>query len=243
MPSRAARARGCIPGARAVRPRPPAPAARCHSPFAKAQECDAQVVLRHGPVERHPLAGVFLERERKASTPCSSPAVPLPRSPSISRARPRLFWVPAQSSGTRSREFLKGARKVRRPAPAVPCPLPFAEPRERVAQVHLGHGPVQRHALAGLFLQRGAVGGDRLLKPRGAALAFAEARKRVRRGSSGSWPIRAARVRGCIPAARAGRRRPPARAAPCRSRARRASRARCPGCSGSWPSRAARVRG
>ena len=50
---------------------------------------------------------------------------------------------------------------------------------ERGAEVVLGHGPLQRHALAGSFLERRAIGGDGLLEARGAALALAELLERV----------------------------------------------------------------
>ena len=93
---------------------------------------------------------------------------------------------------------------------------------ERVAEIVLGRRPVERHALAGPFLQRRAIGGDRLLQPRRAALALAEGSRAHCRDCSGSWPSRAARARGCVPPAPRDRRRPPPPAAPCRSRARRA---------------------
>ena len=45
---------------------------------------------------------------------------------------------------------------------------------ERVAEVVLRHRPLQRHALAGVFLQRGAEGGDGFEQAGGAAFALAE---------------------------------------------------------------------
>jgi hypothetical protein len=50
--------------------------------------------------------------------------------------------------------------------------LALAQLHERVAEVVLGQGPIQRHALTGCFGQRRAIGGDRLLKMVGAALAL-----------------------------------------------------------------------
>ena len=47
-----------------------------------------------------------------AATACSSRAVPLSRSPSLQSAVPRLFCVIAQSSGTRSRVRVSGARQL-----------------------------------------------------------------------------------------------------------------------------------
>src|SRR4051794_5312805 len=57
--------------------------------------------------------------------------------------------------------------------------LAFAERPERGAGGVLGHGPVERDALAGPFLQRGAADADGLFQARGAALAFAEPPERV----------------------------------------------------------------
>ena len=51
--------------------------------------------------------------------------------------------------------------------------------RQRIAEIVLRHGPVERHALARPFLQRVAIGRDRLLQPRRAALALAERRQRI----------------------------------------------------------------
>jgi len=66
-------------------------------------ECEAEIVLRPRPGERHPLARQFLERlviggDRLLQT--RRPAFALPSDLS---ALPRLFCVPAQSNGTRSR--------------------------------------------------------------------------------------------------------------------------------------------
>jgi hypothetical protein len=60
----------------------------------------------HGPFERQPLAGSFLQGLAIGGNP--SRAVPLSRSPITLSARPRLFWVPAQSSGMRPRVYMPG---------------------------------------------------------------------------------------------------------------------------------------
>ena len=94
---------------------------------------------------------------------------------------------------------------------------------KRSAEIVLGRGPVERHALARSFLQRLAIGGDGLLQPRRAALALPEDLQAQCRDCSGSWPSRAARARGSVPPAPRDRRRPPPPAAPSRSRAPRGS--------------------
>ena len=86
---------------------------------------------------------------------------------------------------------------------------PLAERPERVAEAVLGDGPLERRALAGALLERGAV---RRRRPR-AAPRRRPARRAPGarcRGCSGSWPSRAARARGSAPRGRRGRRRPPA---------------------------------
>ena len=88
---------------------------------------------------------------------------------------PRLFWVAAQSSGTRSRvRSFSASRKAATASSSRAVPL-SRSPRlgEAYAQIVLGHGPVERHALAGPFLQRLAIGGDGLFEPRRPALALA----------------------------------------------------------------------
>ena len=119
---------------------------------------------------------------------------------------------------------------------------PLAQPREREAEVVLGQRPVERHPLAGLFLQRRAKGLDRLLQPCRAALPLAEPRKReaeVVLGRAQSSGTRS-RVRSCSAARKAST---ASCSRPCRSPARRASQARRRGCSASSPSRAAPARG
>src|SRR5262249_18731355 len=58
------------------------------------------------------------------------------------------------------------ARLLEPPGPA----LALAKNRQDTAEIVLGHRPVERHTLAGVFLKGGAIGGDRLLEPRGVAL-------------------------------------------------------------------------
>jgi hypothetical protein len=64
----------------------------------------------------------------------------------------------AQSSGARASSFLQGVAKggdglvePRRPA------LPLAEFLERIAEIILGPGPLERHAFAGSFAQNLAI--------------------------------------------------------------------------------------
>ena len=57
--------------------------------------------------------------------------------------------------------------------------LALAERGEHIAEIVLGHGPVERDALSGSFLEGLAIGGGGLIEPRGAALALAEGRERV----------------------------------------------------------------
>ena len=138
---------------------------------------DAEVVLRHRPVERHALAGHFLQRGAKGGDRLLQPrraALALARA--SQSAMPRLFCVIAQSSGTRSRVISSSAaRKAATASSSRAVPLSRSpEPRKRGAEVVLRRRPVERHPLARPFLQRGAVGRDRLLQPRRAALALPE---------------------------------------------------------------------
>src|SRR5262249_45347737 len=50
---------------------------------------------------------------------------------------------------------------------------------KRIAEIILGPGPVERHALAGQFLEGVAIGANCLLQPRRPALACAERLKRI----------------------------------------------------------------
>ena len=78
-------------------------ARRADLALAERSQRSAEIVLGRGPLQRHALAGAFLERLAVGGDRLFEGAVPLSRSPSRSRALPRLFWVMAQSSGTRSR--------------------------------------------------------------------------------------------------------------------------------------------
>ena len=71
--------------------------------LAEHRERDAETLLCPRPAEWNPLARSSSRAARKAATASSSFAVPLSRSPSLISARPRLFCVSAQRSGTRSR--------------------------------------------------------------------------------------------------------------------------------------------
>jgi hypothetical protein len=76
-----------------------------------------------------------------------------------------------------------GLFEPRRPA------LPLAESKERIAKIHLRHGPIERHALAGIFLQGVAIGGDGLFEPRRPALPRAERLERIAEMHLGCGPI------------------------------------------------------
>ena len=96
----------------------------------------------------------------------------------------------AHRSGTRAGPFLQGLAvggdgllEPRRPA------LPLAEPFERIAEIHLGHGPIERHPLAGIFLQSFAEGGDGFLQPRRPALPLTEHFERSAEIHLGPGPI------------------------------------------------------
>ena len=87
-----------------------------------------------------------------------------------------MFWVFAQSSGTRSRvrTLQRGAIVGDRLLQSLSAILALAERAERVPEVVLGRGPLQRDTLARPHLQGGAVGGDRPLEPVVFALLFPE---------------------------------------------------------------------
>src|SRR5262249_59799020 len=55
----------------------------------------------------------------------------------------------------------------------------LAKQRERIAEIGLSHGPVERHVLAGSLLQGGAKGINCLMEPRRAVLARAERHERI----------------------------------------------------------------
>src|SRR6266487_1356130 len=102
------------------------------------------------------------------------------RSPRRQSALPRLFWVLAQSSGTRSRvRSLSASRQAATASSSFAVPLSRV-PRARSAlpQIVLCPGPLERYDLAALFLQRVAIGHDGLFEPRRSALAASEDGKR-----------------------------------------------------------------
>jgi hypothetical protein len=70
---------------------------------------------------------------------------------------------------------------------------PSPRPRQGNALVAEGHGPFERRALAGCFLEGVAIDGDRLLQPRRPALAFPEGLKR--NAEIGSYLTSGARAR------------------------------------------------
>src|SRR5262249_49954936 len=90
-------------------------------------------------------------------------------------ALPRLFWVMAHSSGTRSRalSFSDSLFELRRPA------LASSQSGKHITQIALGPGPFERHTLAGLFFQPLAIGGDSLFEFRRPALAAPKVKKHV----------------------------------------------------------------
>ena len=55
--------------------------------------------------------------------------------------------------------------------------------------MYLGHGPIERHARAGIFLQGFAIGSDGLLEPRRPALPLAERCERSAEIHLGRGPI------------------------------------------------------
>src|SRR5262249_3527567 len=57
--------------------------------------------------------------------------------------------------------------------------LPLPKPEKRKAEIVLRHRPIERNPLAGMFLQRLAIGRNRLLELFRPALALAEAKKRI----------------------------------------------------------------
>jgi hypothetical protein len=67
--------------------------------------------------------------------------------------------------------------------------LPLAEHAECIAEIILGHGPVERHARAGSFLQGVAKGGDGLVEPRRPALPLAEFPERIAEIILGPGPL------------------------------------------------------
>src|SRR5262249_56905043 len=100
---------------------------------------------------------------RNAVTAACNRTVPLSRSPSAQNARPKLFWVIAQSSGAPclspllQRLAIGGDRRFQSRRAAFPLP----KRQEHIAQIVLGRGPLQRHALAGGQMKEPVVSLDR----------------------------------------------------------------------------------
>ena len=77
----------------------------------------------------------------------------------VSSAAPRLFWVAARWSGTRSRvNSCRTARKATTASSNCAVPLSLAKGLERGPEVVLGHRPLEWHALADALLQGRPVG-------------------------------------------------------------------------------------
>ncbi len=115
-------------------------------------------------------------RRLPPAAPCRSR---VPRAPG---ARCRGCSASLPIGAARGRGCIPPARRGRRrraSSSACGAALAYAERHERVAEIVLRHCPDERHALAGVFLERGAVGDDGFLQPRGAAFALAERHERV----------------------------------------------------------------
>src|SRR5258708_38922105 len=76
-----------------------------------------------------------------------------------------------------------GLFEPRRPA------LALSEGGKRMAQIVLGRGPLERHALAGPFLQRLAIASDGLVKLRRSGLALPQSPKRIAEIVLGRGPV------------------------------------------------------
>src|SRR5712671_402526 len=104
----------------------------------------------------------------------SSRAVPLSRSPA-SRAQRRDCSGSWPSRAARARgSFPAMHHEKLQWLPPYGAALALTKHPERIAEIVLGHGPLERHALAGVFLQRVAKGDDGFLQPRGAAPTLGE---------------------------------------------------------------------
>ena len=158
----------------------------------------AQIVLDRRPLRRRALPGHFLSRRLDRPRPIAQASRhPFRARQGANRAAPRLTWLNAQSSGTRSRRYSVSAARCasNRCAKAVARRLALAEFGQHDAEIVLRSPPIR-------------------------AVVF-------------STPE---------PQAPSGRRRPPCRAARCRSRAGRAASRRCRDCRKSRPSRPDRRR-
>ena len=108
-----------------------------------------------------------------------------------SSASPRLCWVCAHSSGTRSRVYSAERRAIGRDRLLKPrrAALVRAERDQRIAEIVLSRRPLDRNQLLGPFLQRRAIGGDRLLKPRRSGLPLPERPQRIAEIVLGLRPV------------------------------------------------------
>src|SRR3984893_13008778 len=126
----------------------------------------AKIVLDHGPIEWHALAGPFLQsliigsdslfNIRRPALACSenvkrSAKIVLDHGPIERHALAGPFLqslvIGSDSLFNIRRPALACSENVKRRA------LACSESVKRIAQIVLGHGPVERHALAGPFLQ------------------------------------------------------------------------------------------
>src|SRR5262245_52851720 len=105
---------------------------------------------------------------------------------------PRLTWVTAHSSGTRSPVLsFRASRK------ATTASSSFAVPLSRSPQAHkcsaqtvLGVGPGERNALAGLYLERLTIDGDGLFEPLFSALVLPNAKEHPSQAALGRGPVK-----------------------------------------------------
>ena len=109
---------------------------RVGPPLAERFQRLAETDLGRGPLHRHPLAAAFQKRQPIHLDGLIELRVSLVAAPSAASASPRLLWVAAQSSGTRSRvrssrAWLKAAMAASsRVVPASQSPRPVsARPR------------------------------------------------------------------------------------------------------------------
>ena len=141
--------------------------------------------------------------------------------PAVSRPWPGWTKTWSGSAGRYQARLPSAPRdRPRPPPPAAPFRSPARPDCAGVPEVVLRHRPIQRNPLARPFLQRLAIGRDRLLQPLRAALPLAQARAARSRGCSASSPNPAEPARACIPSAPRDRPRPPPPTAPFRSPAR-----------------------
>ena len=160
-------------------------------PFGEQHESDTLTAGAHGPLEWHARAGIFLQCFAIGGYRVLEPRRPaLPLAERLERIAEIVLGL-AQSSGTRSRvNSCKASRKAATASSSRAVPLSRSPSDfERSAEIHLGRGPIERHARAGPFLQGFAKGGDGLLEPRRPALPLAEAKERSAEIHLGHGPV------------------------------------------------------